>query len=145
VSIIFETKAALFERLRALVPAGTQVTFAQTGKQDRRQQIWLGESADDELEPVAMRAGTRKPTSVTGTITIEVHAVCISPGNPIDAERAVHGLREHIAEACRTVDLRAIPGLIDVRPSSAQVETGEHTDGAYSALTVSVRVRGRVT
>ncbi|MFI6861294.1 hypothetical protein ACIBKZ_15565 [Streptomyces sp. NPDC050421] len=142
-AIIFEAKAALFERLRALIPAGTQVTFAQTGKQDRRQQIWLGDTADDELEPIAMRAGPRKPTAVSGTL--DVHALVTSPGSPIDAERAVHALREHISEACRSIDLRAIPGLIDVRPTSANVETGESTDGAYSVLDVSVRIRGRVT
>ena len=142
-ALIFDAKVALFERLKVLVPPGVQCTFADSGKADRRSQVWLGETTEDDLEPVAMRAGVRKPTAVSGYV--EAHALVMSPGGPIVAERAVYGLRECIAEACRSLDLGAVPGLIDVRPESAQVDTAETTDGAYSALTVRVRVRGRET
>ncbi|MET9617116.1 hypothetical protein [Kitasatospora indigofera] len=142
-ALIFEAKVVLFERLKALVPATVQCTFADAGKADRRQQVWLGETTEDDLEPVAMRAGSRKPTAVSGLI--EAHALVILPGGPVGAERAVYALREYIAEACRSLDPGAVPGLIDVRPESATVDTAETTDGAYSALTVRVRVRGRET
>jgi hypothetical protein len=140
---MFNVKSALHETLTTIVPAGIQVTYAETGKADRRLQIWLGESTDEDLEVAAFRAGTRKPTNVSGTI--EAHAVAVTPGKPIEAERAVYGLREHIAEACRSLDRASVPGLIDLRPESASVDTAETTDGAYSALTVRVHVRGRLT
>ncbi|MFF2039379.1 hypothetical protein ACFVVX_03030 [Kitasatospora sp. NPDC058170] len=142
-SLIFETKVALFEAFKTRVPSGVQVSFADTGKADRRSQVWLGETTEDDLEPVAMRAGARKPTAVSGYV--EAHGLVISPAGPIVAERAVYGLRECIAEACRSIDPATIPGLIDVRPESVQVDTAETTDGAYSALTVRVRIRGRQT
>ncbi|MCX5153697.1 hypothetical protein OG914_06690 [Streptomyces sp. NBC_00291] len=142
-SLIFETKAALFEQLKALAPAGVQCSWAETGQSDRRQHIWLGATVDEELEPSAMRAGPRKPTTVTGYV--DAHAVAISPGNPMTAERSVYALRAVIAEACRGVDRAAVAGLVDVRPESTSVETAETTDGAYSALTVRVKVRGRTT
>ncbi|MFF2406721.1 hypothetical protein [Streptomyces sp. NPDC058092] len=141
--LIFEAKVALFEKLRSLVPAGTQCTFAETGKADRRHQVWLGATTDDELEPVGMRQGTRKPTAVTGYV--DAHALVISPGDPIAAERAVYALREHIAEACRSVDRASVAGLVDIRPESSETDTAENTDGAYAALTVRVKIRGRVT
>ncbi|WP_328691141.1 hypothetical protein OG879_31385 [Streptomyces caniferus] len=134
---------ALFEALKTTVPTGVQCTYAETGKADRRQQVWLGASTDDDLAPVAMRDGPRKPTSVTGYV--EAHALVISPGNPIDAERGVYVLRDAITGACAAVDRNSVPGLVDMRPESASVETSETTDGAYSALTMRVRVRGRVT
>lgn len=142
-ALIFDAKVALFEALKARVPASTQCTFADTGKADRRSQVWLGETTDEDLEPVAMRAGPRKPTSVSGYV--EAHALTISPGGPIVAERAVYELRDCIADACMSIDRASIPGLLDVRPESASVDSAETTDGAYSALTVRVRVRGRVT
>ncbi|WP_371800892.1 hypothetical protein OHA38_20460 [Streptomyces sp. NBC_01732] len=142
-ALIFEAKVALFEALKGLVPAGTQCSFADTGKADRRSQVWLGETTDEDLEPVAMRAGPRKPTAVTGYV--EAHALVVSPGGPMAAERAVYELRDSIADACRSIDRVAIPGLLDIRPESASVDSAETTDGAYSALTVRVRVRGRVT
>lgn len=140
-AFMFDTKSALFERLKASVPAGVQCTYAETGDNSRRQQVWLGASTDDDLASAGMREG-RKPTNVTGYV--EVHAVAISPGNPIDAERSVYVLRDSITEACATVDRTAVTGLVDLRPESAAVETSETTDGAFSALTVRVRVRGRV-
>lgn len=142
-AIIFEAKVRLFEAIRSTAPAGVQVTFADTGKADRRSQVWLGETTEDDLEPVAMRAGQRKPTAVSGLV--EAHALVISPGGPIVAERSVYGLREAIDAACRLIDPATVPGLIDVRPESVQVDTAETPDGAYSALTVRVRVRGRQT
>ncbi|MEV7467199.1 hypothetical protein AB0O20_11960 [Streptomyces kronopolitis] len=142
-ALIFDAKVALFEALKTTVPTGVQCTFAETGKADRRQQVWLGASTDDDLAPVAMRDGPRKPTSVTGYV--EAHALVISPGNPIDAERGVYVLRDAITGACAAVDRNSVPGLVDMRPESASVETSETTDGAYSALTMRVRVRGRVT
>ncbi|WP_446038819.1 hypothetical protein [Streptomyces sp. SID1121] len=141
-SLIFDAKVALFEALRGLVPAGVQCTFAEMGQSDRRRQIWLGATVDEELEPVAMRAGPRKPTAVTGYV--EAHAVVIAPGDPIGAERSVYALRELVADACRAVDRATVAGLVDLRPESSSVETAETTDGAYSALTVRVRVRGRI-
>ncbi|MFD7257823.1 hypothetical protein [Streptomyces sp. NPDC059874] len=140
-ALIFETKVALFTALKAAAPAGVQCTFAETGKADRRQQIWLGATVDDDLAPVGMRAGA-KPTNVTGYV--DVNAVVISPGNPVDAERAVYALRDVISGAVTGLDVRAVTGLLDVRPESATVETSETTDGAFSALTMRVRVRGRV-
>ncbi|WP_328950477.1 hypothetical protein OG778_23910 [Streptomyces sp. NBC_00184] len=142
-ALIFDAKVALFERLKADTPADVQCTFAETGDTSRRKSVWLGATVDDDLAPVAMRAGA-KPTNVTGYV--EVHAVAITPGNPIDAERAVYGIRDFVKEACAAMnaDLAAVPGLLDVRPESASVESTETTDGAYSALTVRVRVRGRV-
>ncbi|MFC9651464.1 hypothetical protein [Streptomyces sp. NPDC056937] len=142
-ALIFEVKVALYEALKGLVPANTQCTFADTGKADRRSQVWLGETTDEDLVPTAMRAGVRKPTAVSGYV--EAHALVISPGGPIVAERAVYGLRDHIKDACDAIDRASIPGLLDVRPESATVDTAETTDGAYSALTVRVHVRGRVT
>ncbi|MER5629585.1 hypothetical protein [Streptomyces nitrosporeus] len=142
-SLIFNAKVALFEALRGLVPAGVQCTFAERGQSDRRRQIWLGATVDEELEPVAMRAGPRKPTAVTGYV--EAHAVVIAPGDPVAAERGAYELRELVADACRAVDRAAVAGLVDLRPESSSVETAETTDGAYSALTVRVRVRGRTT
>jgi hypothetical protein len=58
----------------------------------------------------------------------------------------VYEIRDHVKEACAALnaDLASVPGLLDVRPESASVESTETTDGAYSALTVRVRVRGRV-
>ncbi|MDO0926780.1 hypothetical protein QQY24_15645 [Streptomyces sp. TG1A-8] len=138
---MFDTKSALFDRLKASVPAGVQCTYAETGDNSRRQQVWLGATTDDDLASAGMREG-RKPTNVTGYV--EVHAVVISPGNPIDAERGVYVLRDSITEACATVDRATVTGLVDLRPESASVETSETTDGAFSALTVRVRVRGRV-
>ncbi|MFI9206196.1 hypothetical protein [Streptomyces sp. NPDC053048] len=142
-ALIFDAKAALFDRLKAATPTGVQCTFAETGKSDRRQQVWLGASTDDELQPVAFRQGPRKPTAVTGYV--DVHALVITPGDPMGAERAVYGLRDAITEACRSVDPASVPGLLDVRPESSETETAETTDGAYAALTVRVRIRGRVT
>ncbi|GAA0430906.1 hypothetical protein [Streptomyces luteireticuli] len=141
--LIFEAKVALFEVLKGRVPAGTQLTFAETGQSDRRRQLWLGATTDEELEPVAMRAGSGKPTAVTGYV--EAHAVVIAPGDPISAERGVYALRDAVADACRAVDRASVAGLVDIRPESSSVETGETTDGAYSSLTVRVRVRGRTT
>lgn len=141
--LVFETKEALFERLKAILPDGVQCTYAQTGAGDRRRQVWLGETADEEMQPVAMRQGPRKPTRVTGYI--DAHALVTTPGDPLAAERAVYQLRSAIAEACRAIDRTAIAGLLDVRPESAAVDTAETTDGAMSALTVRVRVLGRVT
>lgn len=141
--LLFTAKSALFEALKSRAPAGTQVSFADTGQQDRRSHLWLGETADEETEPVGMRAGPRKPTAVTGSI--DVHAVVVSPAGPVAAEQAVYGLREAVFTACRAVDPATVPGLLDMRPESATVETAESTDGAYSALTVRVRVRGRLT
>ncbi|MFF4430502.1 hypothetical protein ACFYZ4_15175 [Streptomyces sp. NPDC001513] len=141
--LIFDAKVALFQKLKTLVPAGVQCTFAETGKADRRLQVWLGATSDDELVPTGMRAGPAKPTAVTGYV--EAHALVISPGDPIAAERAVYGLREHITEACRSLDRASVPGLIDIRPESSETETAENTDGAYAAITVRVKIRGRVT
>lgn len=141
-SLIFEAKVLLFEALKASVPATVLCTFAETGDTARRQQVWLGATTDDDVQPVAFGDGTRQPTSVTGSV--DVHAVVISPGNPVDAERSVNTLRDHITEACASIRPGAFRGLIDVRPVSASVDTSETTDGAYSALTVRVRIRGRV-
>ncbi|MEU8791557.1 hypothetical protein [Streptomyces sp. NPDC048643] len=142
-ALIFDAKVALFEALKAATPGGTQVTFAETGDTGRRQQVWLGATTDDDLAPAAMRSGP-KPTNVTGYV--EVHAVAITPGNPIDAERAVYAIRDNVKDACGAMNanLAAVPGLLDVRAESTSVESTETTDGAYSALTLRVRVRGRV-
>lgn len=142
-ALIFDVKVALFEAIKAEVPAGVQVTFAETGDTGRRKQVWLGATTDDDLAPVAMRAGA-KPTNVTGYV--EVQAIVIAAGSPINAERAVYELRDYVKTACAALNssLAAIPGLQDVRPESANVESTETTDGAFSALTLRVRVRGRV-
>lgn len=142
-ALIFDAKVALFNALKAVVPTGVQCTFAETGDNSRRKAVWLGATTDDDLAPAAMRSGA-KPTNVTGYI--EAHAVVTTPGNPIDAERAVYEIRDHVKTACAALnaDLAAVPGLMDVRPETASVETTETTDGAYSALTLRVRVRGRV-
>ncbi|MER5894771.1 hypothetical protein [Streptomyces sp. NPDC001876] len=142
-ALIFDVKVALYEAIKAAVPGGTQVTFAETGDTGRRRQVWLGATTDDDLAPAAMRAGA-KPTNLTGYV--EVHAVVITPGNPIDAERAVYEIRDYVKEACGALgsNLAAVRGLLDVRPESASVESTETTDGAFSALTLRVRVRGRV-
>ncbi|MFD3904140.1 hypothetical protein HXS80_15850 [Streptomyces sp. CB04723] len=142
-ALIFDAKVRLFDALKAVTPGDVQCTFAETGDTSRRKQVWLGATVDDDLAPVAMRAGA-KPTNITGYV--EAHAVVTTPGNPIDAERAVYGIRDYVKQACAAVnaDLASVPGLLDVRPESASVESTETTDGAYSALTVRVRVRGRV-
>lgn len=142
-ALIFDAKVALYERLKATAPSGVQCSFAETGDNSRRKQVWLGATTDDDLAPVAMRAGA-KPTSVSGYV--EAHAVVTTPGNPIDAERGVYAIRDYVKDACgwMNANAAAVPGLIDVRPESASVETTETTDGAYSALTLRVRVRGRV-
>lgn len=140
---MFDVKSALFAEIQSHAPAGTQVTYAETGKADRRNQIFLGNATDDDNEVAGMRQGTRKPTNVSGTI--EVHAVVVTPGNPIDAERTVYGLRDTITDACAALDRASVAGLMDLRPESASVDTAETTDGAYSALTVRVHVRGRIT
>ncbi|MFF7361082.1 hypothetical protein [Streptomyces sp. NPDC008125] len=142
-ALIFEAKVALYEAIRAAVPAGVQVTFAETGDTGRRKQLWLGATTDDDLTPVAMRAGA-KPTNLTGYV--EVHAVVIAAGSPINSERAAYELRDYVKTACGALNsnLAAVPGLLDVRPESASVESTETTDGAFSALTLRVRVRGRV-
>lgn len=142
-ALIFDAKVALYERMKAAAPTGVQCTFAETGDNSRRKQVWLGATADDDLAPVAMRAGA-KPTNVTGYV--EVHAVVITPGDPITAERAVYEIRDFVKDACGALngDLPSVRGLLDVRPESASVESTETTDGAFSALTVRVRVRGRV-
>lgn len=142
-ALIFDAKVALFGKLRAAVPAGVQCTFAEKAKTTGKKAVWLGASTDDDLAPVAMRAGA-KPTNVTGYV--EVHSVVITPGDPIDAERAVYGIRDSVKAACAALnaDLPSVPGLMDVRPESATVEATETTDGAYAALTLRVRVRGRV-
>ncbi|MFF3557325.1 hypothetical protein ACFYXL_28410 [Streptomyces tsukubensis] len=141
--LIFDAKVALFEALRGRVPAGVQCTFAESGQSDRRRQIWLGATTDEELESSAMRTGPRKPTNVTGYV--EVHAVVIAPGDPIGAERGAYALRDLVADACHAVDRASVAGLVDIRPESSTAETAETTDGAYSALTIRVRVRGRTT
>ncbi|CAD80106.1 gp38 [Streptomyces phage phiBT1] len=142
-ALIFDTKVRLFDALKATVPGGVQCTFADPGEKSRRKGVWLGATTDDDLAPVAMRSGA-KPTNVTGYV--EAHAVVTSPGNPIDAERAVYEIRDVVKAACAAVnaDLPSVPGLLDVRPESATVESAETTDGAYAALTLRVRVRGRV-
>ncbi|AFU62202.1 hypothetical protein TG1_7 [Streptomyces phage TG1] len=142
-ALIFDAKVALFERLKATMPTGVQCTFAETGDTARRKAVWLGATTDDDLAPRAMRSGP-KPTDVTGYV--EVHAVVNSPGKVLDAERAVYAIRDDVKAACGALnaDLTAVPGLLDVRPEGATVESTETTDGAYSALTLRVRVRGRV-
>jgi hypothetical protein len=142
-ALIFDAKVALFDKLKAAVPTGVQCTFAETGDTSRRKAVWLGATTDDDLAPVAMRSGA-KPTNVTGYV--EAHAVVTTPGDPIAAERAVYEIRDHVKAACAALnaDLPSVPGLLDVRPESASVESTETTDGAYAALTVRVRVRGRV-
>ena len=142
-ALIFDTKVALFERLKLVVPAGTQCTFAEKGDTNRRRQVFLGSTTDDDMQAIAFRDGPKKPTSITGYV--EVHALNITPGDPVSAERGVYELRDAIAEACSQLDRTAVTGLVDVRPESATVDTAETTDGAYSALTIRVRVRGRVT
>lgn len=142
-ALIFETKVALFDALKAHAPAGTQVTFAENPEGVRKRQLWLGATMDDDLQPVAMRDGPRKPTNVTGYI--DVSARSVSPAGALAAERSVNELREAITSACAALDRTSVPGLMDVRPESAAVETLETTDGAHSALVVRVRVRGRVT
>ncbi|MGW3930132.1 hypothetical protein ACWECC_18815 [Streptomyces microflavus] len=142
-ALVFDAKVALFETLKSYVPAGVQCTFAETGKSDRRQQVWLGATGDEELAVTAMRQGPRKPTAVTSYV--DVHGLVITPGDPIGAERAVYGLRDAIADACRALAPATVPGLLDVRPESSETETAESTDGAYAALTVRVRIRGRIT
>ncbi|MFE9026232.1 hypothetical protein ACFYOA_08210 [Streptomyces iakyrus] len=141
-ALIFNAKVALHERLKGSLPGDTQCTFADPGEPARRKAVWLGATTDDDLAPTAMRDGPRKPTTVTGYV--EAHAVVISPGNPIDAERSVYELRDHITDACSLLDRATVPGLVDVRPESATVETSESPDGVFSALTLRVRVRGRV-
>ncbi|MEU9231219.1 hypothetical protein [Streptomyces subrutilus] len=142
-ALIFDAKVALFGAIKAAMPSGIQCTFAETGDTARRKHVWLGATTDDDLAAVAMRSGP-KPTNVTGFI--EVHAVVTTPGNPLDAERVVYEIRNHVKTACGALNanLAAVPGLLDVRAESASVETTETTDGAYSALTLRVRVRGRV-
>ncbi|MGW2467958.1 hypothetical protein [Streptomyces bauhiniae] len=142
-ALIFDAKVALFAKLRAVVPTGVQCTYAEPGETGRRKAVWFGATTDDDMVPAAMRSGP-KPTNVTGYV--EVHAVVTTPGNPIDAERAAYAIRDTVRDACVALnaDLPSVPGLMDVRPESATVETQETTDGAYSALTVRVRVRGRV-
>ncbi|MEV0126347.1 hypothetical protein AB0I16_33185 [Streptomyces sp. NPDC050703] len=142
-ALIFDAKVALFEALKVVMPSGVQCSFAETGDTSRRKTVWLGATTDDDLAPVAMRAGP-KPTNVTGYV--EVQAVVVTPGNPVDAERQVYEIRDHVKTACAALNanLPAVPGLLDVRPESASVESTETTDGAYSALTLRVRVRGRV-
>ncbi|QNE73996.1 hypothetical protein F0344_04725 [Streptomyces finlayi] len=142
-ALIFDVKVALYEAIRAAVPGGVQVTFAETGDTGRRKQVWLGATTDDDLTPAAMRVGP-KPTNVTGYV--EVQAVVIVPGSPVNAERAAYELRDYVKDACGAVNsnLAVVPGLQDVRPESSSVETAETTDGAFSALTLRVRVRGRV-
>ncbi|OKH99993.1 hypothetical protein A6A06_23525 [Streptomyces sp. CB02923] len=142
-ALVLEAKVALFEALRRAVPRGVQCTFAETGKSDRRQQVWLGATGDEELTVSAMRQGPRKPMALTSYV--DVHALVITPGDPIGAERAVYGLRDAITDACRSVAPASVPGLLDVRPESSETETAESTDGAYAALTVRVRIRGRIT
>ncbi|WP_030244204.1 hypothetical protein [Streptomyces sp. NRRL S-350] len=142
-AVIFDAKVALFEALKVALPSRVQVSFADTGEANRRAHVWLGETTEEDLEPVAMRAGQAKPTAVNGLV--DVHGFYVSPGGPIEAERFVYGLREIVAAACRLIDPATVPGLIDVRPESVQVDTAETPDGAYSALTVRVRVRGRQT
>lgn len=142
-ALIFDAKVALFERMKAATPTGVQCTFAETGDNSRKKQVWLGATTDDDLAPAAMRSGA-KPTNVTGYV--EVHAVVITPGDPIHAERSVYEIRDFVKDVCGALngDLASVPGLLDVRPESASVESTETTDGAFSALTVRVRVRGRV-
>jgi hypothetical protein len=140
---MFDVKSALFAAIQSNTPAGTQVAYADPGETARRNVIFLGNATDDDNEVAGMRQGPRKPTNVSGTI--EVHAVVITPGKPIDAERAVYGLRDTITDACAGVDRASVAGLMDLRPESASVDTAETTDGAYSALTVRVHVRGRIT
>ncbi|MBJ6623594.1 hypothetical protein [Streptomyces sp. DHE17-7] len=142
-ALIFEAKVALFERMRVSVPAGVQCTFAETDEKGRRKHVWLGATTDDDLAPAAMRSGA-KPTNVTGYV--EIHAVVTTPGDPIHAERSAYEIRDFVKDVCGTLnaDLASVPGLLDVRPESSSVESIETTDGAYSALTVRVRVRGRV-
>ncbi|MFJ9646730.1 hypothetical protein [Streptomyces sp. NPDC101206] len=142
-ALIFEAKSALFDALKAAVPAGVQCTWSETGKADRRQQVWMGATTEDDMSVTAFRQGPRKPTAVTGFV--EVHALVIVPGSPVAAERAVYALRDSITDACAAVAPGAVPGLLDVRPESSETETAESTDGAYAALTVRVRIRGRVT
>jgi hypothetical protein len=141
-ALIFDTKVALFDRLKATVPAGTQCTFAEQGDTNRRRQVFLGSTTDDDMQSAAFRDGPKKPTNVTGYV--EVHAINITPGDPVAAERGVYELRDAITDACSQVDRAAVKGLVDLRPESATVDTAETTDGAYSALTIRVRVRGRV-
>lgn len=142
-ALIFDAKVALFEAIKAAMPTGVMVTFAETGDNNRRKQVWLGATTDDDLLPAGMRAGL-KPTNVTGYV--EAHAVVVTPGNPIDAERGVYEIRDHVKDACAALNANPslVPGLIDMRPESATVESTETTDGAFSALTLRVRVRGRV-
>ncbi|MEV6730069.1 hypothetical protein [Streptomyces sp. NPDC051364] len=142
-SFTFEAKSALFDALKAAVPAGVQCTWAETGKADRRQQVWMGATTEDDMAVTALRQGPRKPTAVTAFV--DVHALVVQPGSPMAAERSVYVLREAIADACRAVPAGAVPGLLDVRPESSETETAESTDGAFAALTVRVRIRGRVT
>ncbi|QAY26932.1 hypothetical protein SEA_SHAWTY_7 [Streptomyces phage Shawty] len=142
-ALIFDAKVALFEKLKAIAPGDVQCTFAEPGDKARRKAVWFGATTDDDLAPAAMRAGP-KPTNVTGYV--EVQAVVITPGKPMDAERSVYAVRDVVKEACGALnaDLASVPGLLDVRAESASVESVETTDGAYSALTLRVRVRGRV-
>lgn len=142
-TLVFDTKVALFEALKANAPGGTQCTFAQTGDADRGKQIWLGETIDDELKTAAFHAQPRKPTDVSASV--DVHLLATSPGDPMDAERQVYALREAAVSACVSVDRAAIPGLMDLRAESAAVETGESADGSFSMMTIRVRIRGRVT
>ena len=142
-ALIFDAKVALFGAVKAAMPGGVQVTFAETGDNTRRKSVWLGATTDDDLAPAAMRSGP-KPTNVTGYV--EVHAVVLTPGDPINAERSVYEIRDAVKTACVALNanLAAVPGLLDVRAESATVESTETTDGAYAALTLRVRVRGRV-
>ncbi|MGY5131272.1 hypothetical protein ACWGJW_02425 [Streptomyces nigrescens] len=142
-ALIFDTKVALFNALKTAVPAGVQCTFAEKGDTGRKRQVWLGASTDEDLQPVAMRDGARKPTNVNGYV--EVLAIVVTPGDPIAAERSIYELRDSVAGACTALDRTTVPGLLDLRPEASTVETSETTDGAFSALTVRIKVRGRIT
>jgi len=145
-SVVFETKLALFEALKLRFGGGpmkTLVTWADPADKAFSRSVWFTESTEPELEAVALVAGRRKPTNLTAELTIR--AVAVAPGDPINAERAVYQLRAEIEKAVLddfTPD--AVPGLVDVRPIRATVTNGESPSGTAAMCDFTVRVRARI-
>ncbi|GGM48461.1 hypothetical protein GCM10012275_19280 [Longimycelium tulufanense] len=137
-------KIALFERIRArLAPRGVSVTFGDPADQARTRSVWFGDTTESELEPRALAPGRRKPTDLRAEVTIVASA--IAPGDPINAERAVYGLRQEIeAAVLDDFDPGSVPGIQDVRPSRVTVTNGETGQGTAATAEITVAIRAHL-
>lgn len=146
-SVLFETKLALFDAYRARF-SGTPlvlVTFADPGDNARKTGVWFAETVEDDLAPAAMSAKSAKPTNLEAELTVRALATSAA-SDPIAAERDVWAMVASLKTSTRDdVNPATIADLTSVRPLRTTVTNGVTASGEVAAQAdLVLRVRARV-